>query len=133
MNILRLANIRDYINLRRAAGVSNSAVNRELSLLCSAIRYSQTELEWDIPNRVSGRKPSQPEGRLPWVTRIKASHLLDAASDSTKAPYPGDYVALSLQTGCREQEVLGLEWSRVDRFHNLIWLEARHTKSGKRR
>ena len=133
MNILRPADIRDYIDLRRVAGVSNSTVNRELSLLSSAIRYSQTELEWDIPNPVSGRKLSEPEGRLRWITRAEASRLLDAASDSIKAPYLADYIVLSLQTGCRKQEVLGLEWSRVDLSDNLIWLEARHTKSGKRR
>ena len=44
-----------------------------------------------------------------------------------------DFIRLALNTGCRKQELLGLDWSRVDLKANLIFLEAVHTKTSKRR
>ena len=46
---------------------------------------------------------------------------------------PHQFVTLGLHTGCRKQELLGLEWGRVDLQKNLIRLDAEHTKSAKRR
>ncbi len=40
---------------------------------------------------------------------------------------------LALHCGMRRGELLGLEWSRVDRSAGLIYLEAEHTKAKKRR
>jgi integrase len=133
MNVLRPADVRGYIDLRRQSGVANSTINRELSLLSAAIKYGQTELEWDIPNPVKGRKLSEPEGRVRSISRAEADGLIDTARQSTKASYLADYIVLSLHTGCRKQELLGLEWDRVDLSRNLIWLEASHTKTAKRR
>ncbi len=133
MNALRPVDIRGYIDLRRQAGVANSTLNRELSLLSAAIRYGQSELEWDIPNPVEGRKLSEPEGRTRWISRAEADRLIATARQSTKAPYLADYIVLSLHTGCRKQELLGLEWDRVDLREGLISLEACHTKTAKRR
>ncbi len=39
--------------------------------------------------------------------------------------------ASSYLTGCRSDEMLGLEWSRVDLENNRIRLEASHTKTEK--
>ena len=44
-----------------------------------------------------------------------------------------DFIRLALNTGCRRDELLRLEWRRVDLQARLIYLEACHTKSGKRR
>lgn len=38
-----------------------------------------------------------------------------------------------MNTGCRRGELLGLEWSRVDFTHRLLFLAARHTKTRVRR
>ena len=133
MNVLRPADVRGYIDLRRQSGVANSTINRELSLLSAAIKYGQTELEWDIPNPVKGRKLSEPEGRTRWISREEADQLITTARQSTKTPYLADYIVLSLHTGCRKQELLGLEWDRIDLREGLIWLEASHTKTAKRR
>ncbi len=38
-----------------------------------------------------------------------------------------------MHTGCRKGELLGLEWNRVSLGSRLIYLEAEHTKAGKRR
>ena len=82
---------------------------------------------------MKGRKLSEPEGRVRSISRAEADGLIDTARQSTKASYLADYIVLSLHTGCRKQELLGLEWDRVDLSRNLIWLEASHTKTAKRR
>ena len=133
MNDLRPQHVRDFISHRRQDGVSHSTINRELSLLSAAINHAKREWEWELPNPVAGRKLREPEGRTRWLTKPEANALVKAAGDSKKAPYLADFVTLGLHTGCRKQELLGLEWGRVDLQQNLIRLDAEHTKSAKRR
>ena len=132
MTGLRGHDIRGYV-LHRRQFVTDSTINRELSVLSAAINYSRVEYEWDIPNPVSGRKPKPSEGRVRWITRAEAATLLRAADEEPNASHLSDFICLALHTVCRKQELLGLEWSRVDLPKNLIHLEGRHTKSGKRR
>lgn len=121
--------IREYIDARREI-VKGSTINRELSLLSSAINYARREWEWDIPNPVSGRKPKNGDGRVRWISRAEAAALL---REARAVPHLADFVRLALHTGCRKQELLGLEWNRVNLNERLIVLEAEHTKAGKRR
>jgi integrase len=74
----------------------------------------------------------EPEGRVRWISREEAARLLEAAKAS-RSPYLADLVILALNTGMRREEMLGLEWCRVDLQAGLIHLEAQHTKAGKRR
>ncbi|WP_082054070.1 tyrosine-type recombinase/integrase [Methyloterricola oryzae] len=132
MDDLGPTDVRGYIASRKAL-VSNSTVNRELALLSSAINWARKECEWDIPNPVSGRKLKEPEGRVRWLTPEDAGRLIQAASELRKAPHLSAFIRLALNTGCRSQEILGLEWRRVDLGARLIVLEAEHTKSNRRR
>jgi len=59
--------------------------------------------------------------------------LIREASGSVRAPHLADYIRLAIHTGCRKGELLGLEWPRVDIDSNLLYLEPKHTKTGKRR
>ena len=61
-------------------------------------------------------------------TLIRAAESLPRAS-----AYLPDFIRLALHTGCRRSELLQLEWSRVDLKERLLYLEGKHTKSGKRR
>lgn len=125
--------IRGYIEARREADVSDSTINRELSVLSAAINYARREWEWELPNPVHGRKLREPEGRVRWITRAEAARLIQEAEREPNAPHLADFIRLALHTGCRKAELLGLEWRRVDLQEGLIHLEAKHTKSGKRR
>lgn len=127
---LRAKDIRGYIEHRRGV-VSSTTINRELCLLSTAINYAKREWEWNIPNPVSGRKLREPEGRVRWITRAEADALLRAIP--TSQAYLADFVRLALNTGCRKQELLGLEWRRVDLSRNLLLLEATNTKTARRR
>src|SRR6185503_10176651 len=76
---LRGKDIREYTDMRRDEGMSNSTINRELGLLSSAINYARREWEWEIPNPVQGRKPKEPEGRIRWAKREEIETLIREA------------------------------------------------------
>ena len=129
---LAARDIRAYIASRRAAGVKDATIRRELGVLSAAINYARREWEWEIPNPVMGRRPKQGEGRVRWLTKAEAVALIRAAEAESRSPHLADFIRLGLNTGCRKGELLGLEWSRVDLKQKLIYLDAEHTK-GKRR
>jgi integrase len=108
--------VRAYIECRQEL-VKAATINRELCLLSTALNFGKRELEWDIPNPVLGRKLKQPEGRVRWINKAEASSLLRSAEPW---PYLVDFIMLALHTGCRKQELLGLEWKRVDLQRNLL-------------
>jgi integrase len=133
MNTLPAKVISDYIAWRRGMGVANATINRELAVLSAAINYYNREMETNLPNPVKGRLLKEPEGRVRWLQKGEASRLVKAAEQSLTAPHLGPLVRLALNTGMRVQEMLGLEWSRVDLKNGLIYLGGIHTKSKKRR
>lgn len=50
-----------------------------------------------------------------------------------RRPHLPNFVLLSFYTGCSKNELLKLEWSRVDLERRLLRLGAAHTKGGKPR
>lgn len=132
LNSLGAADIRHYAEKRRSEKAKNSTIHRELSLLSAAINYARREWEWEIPNPVTGRKPGQGEGRVRWITTEEATNLISEALSGSAAEHLPDFVRLGVSTGCRSQEMLGLEWSRVDKKNRLIYLEEEDSKNGKR-
>ncbi len=133
MNNLKANDVRSYIESRKQDGVSNATINRELEVLSAAINHANRELDWELPNPVSGRKLKEPEGRVRWITPQEAESLLNTVRRSNSTPYLADFITIALHTGMRCGEILGLEWRRVDFSQRLIHLEAKHTKSAKRR
>jgi integrase len=125
--------IRDYITARSTDGASAATVNRELAALSAAINWCNTELEWALPNPVKGRTMKEPEGRVRWITRAEVDALCRAAREGRNGEMLEDFIRLAVNTGCRKEELLGLEWRRVDLHHRMIHLEGEHTKAGKRR
>jgi len=133
LGTLTANDIRDYVADRKAAGAGPGTINRELGLLSAAINYARKEWDWEIPNPAQGRRLREPEGRVRWIDREQAEALIAAAESEPQAPYLADFIRLALNTGCRRDELLRLEWRRVDLQAGLIHLEAHLTKAGKRR
>ena len=133
MNDLQPMDVREYIALRKSEGLSNATINREIALLSSAINYANREWDWELPNVTKGRKLKECEGRVRWISREQAELLIQTAQNEPKAQHLADFIRLALNTGCRSGELLGLEWQRVNLQERLLFLEAVHTKSGKRR
>jgi integrase len=106
-----------------------ATVNRALALLRHLLHLARDE--WEAIASVPRIKlEREPEGRLRWATPEEANRLLDACRKSRTANLP-DLVELSLFTGLRRGEVLGLTWDRVDRARGVILLEI--TKAKRRR
>jgi integrase len=133
LGTLKRSQVRAYIEKRKADGVQPGTINRELGLLSAAINYARREWDWDIPNNVEGARLREPEGRVRSLEVDEAERLVECAEQIKRAPYLADFIRLALNTGCRRDELLRLEWSRVDLKNNLIHLAGANTKSGKRR
>lgn len=132
MTTLRRLDVSAYIQSRRMAGRSNATINREVDVLSAAINYAIKHWEWPLPNPTRNMSLKMPEGRLRWLTRDEASRLLTAA-DASLNHCLGLFVRLALNTGMRLNEMLKLEWRRVDFDHRRVQLDGVHTKSGRRR
>jgi integrase len=133
MDQLSATDIRQYTDQRKGDGLSNSTINRELEVLSASINYANREWEWALPNPVTGRMLKEPPGRVRWITEDESDLLINAAHGEPKAIGLADFIKLALNTGCRKQEMLGLEWARIDFSSNLIHLGEEHTKTSKRR
>jgi integrase len=59
--------------------------------------------------------------------------LIDSADCEVRASHLPDFITLTLYTGCRKRELLGLEWQRVNLQKRVIFLEGLHAKSSRRR
>lgn len=127
------SDIARYIEKRKADGVSNATINRELDVFSAAINYARYKWEWEIKNPVERMSLKEPEGRLRWIKRAEADVLICEGGKEPKSPHLADFIRLALNTGCRKNELLKLEWDRVDLKENRLYLEGKHTKSGKRR
>lgn len=132
MTTLRRLDVSSYIQHRRKAGRSNGTINRELDVLSAAINYAVKHWEWPLPNPTKGMSLKLPEGRLRWLTKNEA-HKLVAVAEAGLNHCLGSFIQLALNTGMRLNEMLKLEWSRVDIELRRIRLDGAHTKNGRRR
>ena len=131
---LSAADIVNYKKARalhtNAAGLprppSEATVAKELLLLSRAIRYCNTEFDWQLPNPVTKRAGSTGNSRkVPrWLTPEEAQTLIHTAARLTRSPHMTDFIELGLATGMRKDEMLGLEWRRVDLQRKLIWFDS---------
>lgn len=126
--------VRRYIRVRQRAGAAASTINKEIGLLSRAARWGCVEFGQALENPAAGLKLREPEGRVRWLTQRQAAALVAAAGRlGPRAGHLPELITLALHTGMRKGELLGLEWSRVDETQHLVYLEAQHTKSARRR
>jgi integrase len=113
----------------RGGLLSAASVNRALALLRHLLRLAHEE--WGVIESVPRiRLEREPQGRIRWLEPDEEARLLDACRKS-RSRYLLPAVTVSLETGMRQGELLGLTWERVDFSRGVIRLEV--TKSGKRR
>ena len=140
MNTLCSQDIRDYIAARQAKGIANKSINKELSLLSSAIKFCNSEYDWSLPNPVQGKRLKEAEEEARCLSVEEANKLLEASKvdlDDNQNKYTKDYLPdfpiLGFNTMMRPGEMLNLEWSRVDFANDVIKLKAEDTKIGQPR
>jgi len=121
-----LANIPTNKNLKRSA----ATVNRYLSSL-SALFSHAVSLRWIDENpcfRLTKLKENPGRDRV--LSEDEVSNLLTACRQS-KSLYLYTFVLMSLTTGARQGEIMGLEWRHVDFENKLAYLK--ETKNGRPR
>ena len=108
-----------------------ATVVRYLAALSHAFSICVREFGWleDSPMR-KVTKPSEPRGRVRFLSDEERAKLLDACK---KSPSPFLYIAfvLALSTGLRKAELMNLRWPDVDLERGRIVLHV--TKNGDRR
>lgn len=108
---------------------TGATVVRYLASLSACLAHGVRELQWLERNPVERiKKPAENKGRVRFLTDDERAALLNACR-----PHADLYLAvvLSLTTGARQAEVMGLRWWQIDFARQVITLEA--TKNGDRR
>ncbi len=112
----------------RLGQVKPGTVANELSVLRHLLHLAH---DWDYIDAVPRIKlPKRSEGRLRYLEPEEIGRLLAAGAES-RNPYLRTIMIVALNTGMRQQEILGLEWERIDLSSARITLY--QTKSGKPR
>lgn len=109
---------------------SSATVNRYVSSLSAVLSYA-LRLRWIDENPCFNlTKLKESAGRDRVLTDAEISKLLTSCRQS-KSHYLYCFVLMSLTTGSRQGEILGLEWRHVDFENNLAYLQ--ETKNGRPR
>ena len=119
--------INEYKNRRRMEGASPCTINRELALAKHAFGMAIREWEWAKDNpvlRVSMEKEPPPRDR--WLTYEEEEKLLSVSPAWLK-----EIIIFAVETGCRREEILSLEWKDVNLFERLVIIFGK--KTGERR
>jgi integrase len=120
--------LQPFIRDRRALdGVTNATVNRALEVVRRILNVAHQDWRWlrAVPKI---RMLKEPRRRVRFLRREEADRLVAELPEHMKP-----IVGFALATGCREGEILGLEWSRVDLDRKVAWLDHGTTKSGEGR
>ncbi|MBU6392314.1 MAG: site-specific integrase [Planctomycetota bacterium] len=119
--------ISDCKVLRYSEGAKPASINRELAMLSKAFNLAVKEWEWIKENPVL-KVPKEKENneRDQWLTGDEEKKLLENSPQWLR-----DLIVFALHTGLRQDELLSLQWSRVDLFRKTIIIQ--ESKSGKPR
>ncbi len=119
--------ISGYKVLRKDEGARPATINRELAMVSKAFTLALEDWEWingnDKPfSKISYEKENNERDR--WLSDDEEKRLLENSPDWLR-----DIIDFALNTGLRQDELLSLEWSRVNLFRKTILIKK--TKNGK--
>lgn len=117
-----------FIKARRAEGVTDKTIARNLSVLSGALTAAADDPEFrGIPNPVKGFIPKVDphDHRIRWEEKSVVKDLAEACTDAVMT----DWVMTAAYSGMRLSEMRCLEWRRVDLNRNLVHLTPAHQKS----
>ncbi len=117
--------ISGYKVLRRDEGAKPATINRELAMFSKAFNLAVDEWEWlkDKPfPKISKEEENNERDR--WMTKDEERVLLESCPKWLR-----EIVVFALNTGLRQDELLSLQWPRVNLFRKTILIQK--TKNGK--
>jgi integrase len=118
--------VRGYLVRRRAHGVAEPTIGRELRTLRAALNWAERE-GW-IVRSPKFSCPGEAAARDRWLSRSE----LDALAAATPSLHVRAFLTLGVYTGARQGAILGLTWDRVD-FENGLVLFPRPRADAKKR
>jgi integrase len=117
--------IEEVASARLRDGVVNGTVNRMLALIRAVLRKAAYEWEW-IEKAPKVRMLPVPKQRIRWLTQDEAERLL------TELPaHLSPMARFSLETGLRQANVTGLQWSQLDLGRKVAWIHPDQAKARK--
>ena len=115
----------DIISARLSEGVANATVNRLLAVVRVILRKAVYEWEW-LDRHPKVRALPETTRRDRWLTRQDADRLISALPGHLAA-----MVRFTLETGLRQANVTGLQWSQVDLVTRRAWIHPEQAKARK--
>lgn len=111
------------IQAKLTTKVKNSTVNRMLALIRAILRKAVLEWEW-LEKVPKIRLLPEPSRRIRWITQDEVDQLLLELPDHLKA-----MVRFSLETGLRQANVTGLQWTQIDLTRRCAWIHPDQAKA----
>ncbi len=119
--------ISQYKVLRKDKGVKPATINRELAMLSKAFNLAIREWEWIKDNPVSNvAKEKENNERERWLAEDEEKRLLEYCPKWLR-----EIIVFALHTGLRQDEILSLEWARVNLLRKTALIN--NTKNGESR
>lgn len=108
---------------------AGATVVRYLASLSGCLAYAVREMQWLERNPIERvTKPKESAGRIRYLSDEERAALLKACKESSN-PDLYTAVVLSLTTGGRQAEIMGLRWSQIDFKTRAISLRVGETKN----
>lgn len=117
--------IEDLKKFKKESDVSDTTINRILSLIRAILNRAMNEWEW-IDSVPKIKMLKEPPGRIRWLTHQEANKLLKELPEHLAA-----MMRFTLATGLREANVTHLEWGQIDMSRRCAWIHAEDAKGQK--
>lgn len=127
---ITIESITDYCTYRQLSGVKNATINRELTLLRSAINFYNKHHDTQIKNPLNGFKLFESDFMPRYLSEKECSTLLIYAKQYHN-PKLYHFVNLLLNTGSRYGEMIKLKWDSVDLDNEYLTIRNSLSKNRK--
>lgn len=127
---IKIDDIHDYCTLRTLQGVKNATINRELTIIRSAINYYNKHHDTQYPNPFNGFNLFESDF-IPTFLNVNQCKQLLHRCKMYPNPLFYAYIALLINTGCRSGELLTLTWDNVDLDRRYIVIRNSLSKNKK--
>ena len=110
---IKIEQIHDYCTLRTLSGVKNATINRELTVIRSAINYYNKHHDEQIINPFNGFNLFEADFIPRYLNEWECSRLLKSALNHDNVRLWA-FIQLALNTGSRAGELTKLQWENVN-------------------